>query len=220
MRSVSKSKRKRGRRARRASRSKAMRRRAATFALSASLVVPRMVHTELRSVSHPTWDRLLDRIGQGMRLGAGGRLQLRCWVHDLVMSPKTPQPALLLTGPECSGKHTFHKAMGLLLPDHSIIYYSQHCSGNWNEMLRRAWLMVIEGHPERFIGLFGHQHRCEDRYLKWCLTHTQSVDPMPNVRHFEVGLLATTIPRSDLVRRLEDERDAFQRTLTRCKVAA
>ena len=190
---------------------------AATFAIAASHIVSR---TAWRSLSHPTWDRLLDHIGQGMRFGNEGETQLRCWVHDLVLNPETPQPALLLTGPECSGKHTFHEAMKLLLPDRSVIYYSQHCSGNWAEMMQRAWLMVIEGHPERFVGLFRHKRHHNDRYLKWCLTHTQSVNPMPAVQHFDVRLLATTIPQSDLIRRLAEEREAFRRSLTRYRGAA
>lgn len=173
-----------------------------------------------RSPCHPTWDRLLDRIGQGLEYGDKGEMQLRWWIHDLVLSPKTPQPALLLTGPECSGKHTFHEAMKLLLPDRSVIYYSQHGSGNWTDMMQRAWLMVIEGHPERFVGLFRHNRYIKNRYLKWCLTHTQSVDPMPDVQHFDLQVLGTTSPQSDLIRQLAKERWAFRQTLTRYRGVA
>ena len=79
-----------------------------------------------KSVTHPTWDQLLDRIGMGFDDSAmDGRLKLRCWVHDLVLRPEAPQPTLLLTGPECSGKTTFHEAMGLLLPSQAVVRYSQ-----------------------------------------------------------------------------------------------
>ncbi len=195
------------------------RRNAATFTLAAGLAVPVMVHSELTSVSHPTWDQLLDRIGQGMKLGEAGKIHLRCWVHDLVMCPDTPQPALLLTGPECSGKHTFHEAMRLLLPDHSVVCYSQRCSDHWAEMLQQVWLMVMQGHPERFIRVFGRPRRCNNRCLKWCITHTQPVEPISNVQQFEVRLLPTTIPRHELMRRLEREREAFRRTLTKFTAA-
>ena len=43
---------------------------------------------------------------------------------------------------------------------------------------------------------------------------------MPNVQRYEVGLLVTTVPRLDLLRRLEDERDAFRQTLFRQRLAA
>jgi len=36
---------------------------------------------------------------------------------------------------------------------------------------------------------------------------------LPNTSHFEVGVLTTMVPRLDLLRKLEDERDAFLQTL-------
>ena len=70
------------------------------------------------------------------------------------------------------------------------------------------------------FGLFGKKDLRHGRYLKWCLTHTQDVDEMPNVQRYEVGLLVTTVPRLDLLNRLEDERDAFRQTLFRYRAAA
>ena len=83
----------------------------------------------------------------------------------------------------------------------------------WLARLREAWLMVIEGHPERYAGLFGRDSLRNGRYLKWCVTYNHAVDPMPQVQRYEVGLLNTTVPRLDLLRRLADEREAFLQSL-------
>jgi hypothetical protein len=136
---------------------------------------------------------------------------------------------LLLIGPQCSGKRTFHHAMGLLLPDQAVVAYPQQVAhsrlepapswalsrNEWEIMLKRAWLMTADGHPGRLAGLFGKNRSRHGRYLKWCLTHTQDVDEMPNVQRYEVGLLVTTVPRLDLLRRLEDERDSFRQNFLR-----
>ena len=74
--------------------------------------------------------------------------------------------------------------------------------------------MVVEGRPDRYVNLFAKPDMRGDRYLKWCLTHNQALE-LENVEHFEVGLLATTIP--DLLNRLEDERDTFLQTF-RCRL--
>jgi hypothetical protein len=210
---------------------------AAVAAITASLFIPRMVHSEvLKTATHPTWDRLLGHIGrQTVGLHAPDRTpELNRWVHGLVMRPTEPQPALLLIGPENSGKRTFHHAMGLLLPDHSVIQYPQQMfqsqlkpaptwaliHEDWKTMLENAWLIAAEGHPGRFVKLFGADRFRHRRYLKWCLTHTADVDVIPNVQRFEVGLLASSIPRPDLFNRLEDEADAFRQTLFRQRLAA
>ena len=84
----------------------------------------------------------------------------------------------------------------------------------WLARLREAWLLVIEGHPERYAGLFGRDSLRNGRYLKWCVTYDHAVE-VPNVQRYEVGLLSMTVPRLDLLRRLKDERDAFQPSLLR-----
>lgn len=100
---------------------------AAVAAVTASLFipgVPRMVHSEVVRVAPcPTWDRLLNHISrQTTGLQASDRRpELDRWVHGLVMRPHEPQPALLLLGPQCSGKRTFHHAMGSLLPDQAVV---------------------------------------------------------------------------------------------------
>ena len=53
--------------------------------------------------------------------------------------------------------------------------------------------MVVEGRPDRYVNLFAKPDMHGDRYLKWCLTHNQALE-LENVEHFEVGLLATTMP--------------------------
>lgn len=191
----------RARHARRVSRRKTLKHTAPTFTPPAH-----MVHTEFKSVSHPTWDRILDRIG----------LELKYWVHDLVLRPKVRQPPLVLTGPECSGKRTFHEAMGLLLPDRAVMQYPDEArrfnwqafddrKSAWEERLRQTWLAVVQDEPDRYVSLFRHPESRDGRYLKWCLTHTHDVDPLPNVQRFDVGLPATTVPRVDLLKRLEDD---------------
>ncbi len=124
-----------------------------------SMTIP-TVHTELRSVKHPTWDRLLNHLGR-YRF-SDRRAELRCWVQGL-LSPTKPQPPLLLTGPECSGKTIFHQAMGLLLPDRAIVHYPTEARFSrshpnpaeaWQQRLQEAWLMVVENQPDRFVNLF------------------------------------------------------------------
>ena len=103
--------------------------------------------------------------------------------------------------------------MGLLLPDNAVLHVPRMIlrREEWLARLREAWLMVIEGHPERYAGLFGRNHFQEGRCLKWCVTYNHAVDPMPDVQQFEVGMLATTAP--NMLRRLADEREAFLQSL-------
>jgi len=103
----------------------------AALATSAALVIPRMVHANPtpKATAHPTWDELLDHVGArtypllGEPFGPAkdGRHRLREWVGGLVLHPARPQRALLLTGPEASGKTMFHDAMGLLLPTGGVV---------------------------------------------------------------------------------------------------
>lgn len=91
----------------------------AAVGLAASLVCPRMVHAILpKPIPHPTWDMLLDHVGANPNPGG---VELRSWIHDLVLRPTRPQRALLLTGPETNGKTVFHNAMGLLLPEGGVV---------------------------------------------------------------------------------------------------
>lgn len=153
--------------------------------------------------------------------------ELHDWVFGL-LQPESPQSALLLTGPECAGKTTFHQAMGLLLPDRAIIRFPEEAvrskgaphaveMARWNRRLEEGWLMVVEGRPERYVNLVRHPQRQNGRYLKWLLTHTQSVE-MSHVQHFRLGLLATTVPQ--MLSRLEEEKDSFIHSLSRCRAAA
>lgn len=120
----------------------------------------------------------------------------------MVLQPDRRQPALLLIGPQCSGKTTFRLAMGLLLPPLAVVQYPDEVrllhwqtlddrTTAWEERLGQAWLAVTQDEPARYVKLFRHPERRDGRYLKWCLTHTHNVDPLPNVQRFDVGLLAT-----------------------------
>jgi len=191
------------------------------------LLIPRMVHSETVTIgTHATWDKLLNHVGR-QTLGLNTvdrRPELNHWVHGLALRPHEPQPALILTGPQCAGKTTFHEALGLLLPSPSDrLVYSRTSilrptlapGETWQSLMDRAWLMVVEDdRPERYQRLFDRHDRKAKHFLKWCVTHSQAVE-MPNVKTFEVGLLATTVPRLDLLRRLEDEKVAFRGTLLR-----
>jgi hypothetical protein len=201
---------------------------AAVATITAGLFIPRMVHSEvLKTANHPTWDRLLGRIGrQTVGLHASDRTpELNRWIHGMAMRPQEPQPALILTGPDCSGKTTFHRALGLLLPPGKrfVSYGSPRTIWPSDENLKwwGAWLFVIDGeNPGRYRKLFANPDKRDGRFVKWCLTHNQSAENLPNSIHFKVNMLATTMPRMDLLRRLEDERDAFRQTLFRQRLAA
>ena len=226
-----KQERRRARHARRVSR-RALLKQAGTAvaAVTASLFIPRMVHAGPSRKPHPTWDLLLDRVGAKRypTLGDPPAISstadggLRGWVHGLVLRPDKPQRALLLTGPAASGKTTFHQAMGLLLPPNSVVQYPGHFPDSrdahqreWEEMLERAWLMVIDDVPGLHGRTFGVNRWRVGRYLKWCLTFNGPVTtPLPNVQHYEIEQdERLAMPKTILLRRLEDERDAFQRTL-------
>jgi hypothetical protein len=80
--------------------------------------------TKPRPAAHPTWDRILEHVGRSSTAADDvGSLLLKEWVRDLVLRPDKPQPGLLLTGPEVSGKTTFHEAMGLLLPAGTVMSF-------------------------------------------------------------------------------------------------
>jgi hypothetical protein len=221
---------------------------AAVAAVTASLFLPRMVHSAVsKPVDHPTWDRLLDHISQSANVWnpQNRRPELHRWIHGLILRPKEEQEPLLLIGPDCSGKTTFHEAMGLLLPPRAVVRFPeemQYPSTNErsNERgqayprfqrearMKEAWLMVTEQHPALFVNLWSKQRQREGRYLKWCLTWTQQVDWDQNVRRlppvqvqkYEPTILVSTTPRLDLLKRLKDERDAFRQSLLRLRYAA
>jgi len=195
---------------------------------------PRMVYNKVRTPAcHPTWDNILNHIGRQI-LGLQNvdrRPELNLWVHGLVLQPEKKQPALLLIGPECSGKTVFHEAMGLLLPPRAVLHFPDEArqfnwpalddrKAAWEERLRQTWLVVVQDTPTGYVNQFRRPKRRDERYLKWCLTHTHDVEPLPNVQRFDVGLLGTTVPRTDLLRRLEDECEAFQRTLAKYRAVA
>ena len=222
---------------------------AAAVGIAASLFFPRMVHAIPKPLPHPTWDLLLDHVGANRYPTTNGPEDwfgptpdtgLRHWVHGLVLHPTRPQRALLLTGPEASGKMLFHDAMGLLLPKGGVVQSPAdlRCPADdaedfgwaeWHKRLRLdiegrserdrrlkgAWLVVIDDVPALHLGLFEVPRYRDGRFLKWSLMHDKVVRPLPNVAHFDVRPPAIVIPKSDLIRRLEDERDAFQVTLQR-----
>ena len=179
-----------------------------------TLFVPRMVHTEVHRVPPtPTWNRILDHLCHQTGLQSKDRRsELNEWIRGLVSFANRPQSPLVLIGPDCSGKRTFHHAMGLLLPDHAVLQFPPRLpKDEWTRRLNLAWLLVIEGHLDRFVNLAGHTHRRGDRYLKWCLIDNRDIEL--DALRFDASLLPTTIPRIDLLRRLEDERDLFRQTL-------
>jgi hypothetical protein len=220
---------------------------AAVAAVTASLFLPgmaRMVHSEVvKTVKHPMWDRLLDHVSRqsiGFR-AEDRRPELTRWIRGLVLCPKEPQQALLLVGPDCSGKTTFHQAMGLLLPPRAVVQFPEEMRypmmGSTDDAdaraqrearLKEAWLLAVREHPSLFVSLYKTPHFRAGRYLKWCLTWNQQVEwnkgqnmeepgngvqRLPPVQKYEVGRLVTTTPRFDLLRRLEDECNDFRATL-------
>ena len=182
-----------------------------------------MVHAILpKPIPHPTWDMLLDHVGANPNPGG---VELRSWIHDLVLRPTRPQRALLLTGPETNGKTVFHDAMGLLLPPGGIVQFPGDGSVDLEALLPGrqrvkevhlddAWLAVLNDVPGLYAQLFEKPRYHQGRFLKWSLTHPRAIErPMPNVIRFDVRPPALVIP--DIIRLLEDERDAFERTLQR-----
>jgi hypothetical protein len=199
---------------------------------TASLFLPRMVHSAVsKTANHPTWDRLLDHISQQSGFNARSRRpELHRWIHGLILRPTEKQEPLMLIGPDCSGKTTFHQAMGLLLPPRAVVRFPEEmqyprtgeaveASRSQREArLKEAWLMVTQQHPSLFTALFNKQRQREGRYLKWCLTWKQPVEwgevkRLPPVEKYEPTILVSTMP--DMLHRLEDERDTFRQTLLR-----
>ena len=227
-----KQKKRRARHARRVSR-RAVLKQTPTMTRAVKLIVPRMIHSEIIIPQHhPTWDKVLNHLSRqttGMET-VDRRLELDLWVQGLVLQPSRRQPALLLIGPECSGKTMFHQAMGLLLPDRAVLRFPeetrcfnwQGCDRRsaWEKRLEETWLIVVQENPARYVGLFRRSESRGGRFFKWCLLHTHDVDPLPNVQRFDVGLPDTTITSKDLLHRLDAEREAFQRTLAKYKGAA
>ena len=196
-------------------------------AAAASLFFPRMVHAVLpRPLPHPTWDMLLDHIGaNGFGSECEPTIELREWVHGLVLQPCQPQRALLLSGPEAAGKAIFYDAMGLLVPRGGVVQFPGDTRIESGTLLTRgqriclddAWLAVLKDVPRLCAQLLGRPRCRNGRVVKWSLTYPRAVErPFPNTVHYNVRPPALVIPKADLIRLLEDERDAFQSTLRRC----
>ncbi len=186
-----------------------------------------MVHAVLpKPLPHPTWDMLLDHIGA---YGSGSECEptteLREWVHGLVLRPCQPQRALLLSGPEATGKAIFYDAMGLLLPKGGVVQLPGDGRIELKTLLPRgrrvrevclddAWLAVLNDVP-MLCEQLSKRPCCRDgRFLKWSLTYHRAIErPFPNTVHYDVRPPALVIPKADLIRLLEDEREAFQNTL-------
>ncbi len=161
-------------------------------------------YTLPRIRQHPTWDTLLNFGGD----------RIRSWVSGL-LRPSKPQPPLLLTGPANSGKTTFHDAM--LLPKDSVLWpWKLRDLESWL-VLRGIWMMVVEGCPPYYIHILGNRTpelNRDGRYLKWCLTNRERIEE-PRILQFDLKPPALLIPKPDMIRRLEDERDDFRSTLLR-----
>lgn len=84
---------------------------------------------EPRQGEHPTWDRILDHIGQTLtpyveenqycqlhHIETGASYLLH-WIANLIQHPKSPLPYLFLYGPQNTGKSTLHEAIGLLFKE-------------------------------------------------------------------------------------------------------
>jgi len=191
---------------------------------------PRLVHsaTGVSTKSHPTWDALIDQVGFGF---GDRRPDLMQWIHDLVHRPNLPQAAILLNGPTTM----FPEAMELLLPAESVVrvpdYHEMRYEyrmergvlsevreiGGWTKLdLRNPRLIVVNEIPIPHIAkLLGFQK--QDRRMKWCLTSTKGLGYggiylFSTIMHFPIKAHQVD---EGFIRRLKDEREAFQFTLSR-----
>lgn len=171
-----------------------------------ALMVPVPIKANVPAVVAPTWERLLNHVGNKDP-------RLRAWVHDLVLRPKEPQRPLLLTGDDRRSKALFHDAMRLLLPGgvHRVWYPgAEKLAVNFH-----AWLAVMEEYDEQCIqlvrGWMAGAMWEEDHYLKWSMTQIEPLGCEPsNVIRFDVHRPTTL--SFDLAR-LSRERDTFYRSL-------
>jgi len=89
-----------------------------------------------------------------------------------------------------------------------------------DRQLKAAWLVVVEGAMALHmlhLRAFEQPRYRDGRFLKWSLAsdHHELRRPITNTIRFDVRPPALVIPKPDLIRRLEDEREAFQATLQR-----
>lgn len=184
--------------------------------------------------SHAYWNVVLNHASQKLNPSPEkGSDWLRSWIATMLREPKRRICGLSLVGPECSGKTTFHKAVGLLLPD---MEYAVTKRASFAELLVRhgdTRLVVLEGDttslPEKLkvshsLLASRFQFRPDaseaasvpnmSHWMQVSRTTPEDFEPGEWLREIAFDQLKKPIPRRDLLRRLEDEQDAFMASLS------
>lgn len=79
--------------------------------------------------------------------------------------------------------------------------------------LDNARLVVVNDIPAACVRLFEKLRYRDGRFIKWSFAYDHALRPLPNTIHFDLEPPAIVVPKTDFIRQLEDERDAFQQTL-------
>lgn len=104
--------------------------------------------------------------------------------------------------------------MRLLLPADAVLSFQNWMEEPSDDHLSRAWLYVADPVFLTDWSFLGSRRRAGDRYLKQCFVSDDPPRwPLVNVNHYRLGCLHKTIPKREMLCRLEDEQDAFLRTL-------
>lgn len=201
---------------------------------SAPSIVPRAVHCEapkrVVQQQHPFFDVVINHSSRNIKIDRrqdgrwlksvadwDNRQWLEAWITHTVRNPNTQLPGLVLVGPECSGKSTLHEALSLLVPAETIAFhlrldgtpkYTRLCIQEETDDASAEYLAhVAQQHPGRRLYL-PHARVLYVSSRPTALSETESF------REISFDQLKRPIPKRDLLRRLQDEQDAYLRRLT------
>jgi hypothetical protein len=196
----------------------------------------RMAHSEPLAPRHDSfshWNMLIDHAREAASDRNLADEWLRSWIAKLVHTPEARTQALMLVGPQCSGKTTFHEALGTLVARKDYVTGARlhKLLGDAATEENPSLVVLDEGDRRRPGTDFAIENRVTVPELKFgrkdgtvspslpnrihwieCWQHDQLVDSRW-MQKLTLDRLCRPMPRRELVLRLGDEKDAFMQHL-------